>query len=192
MKCIYLILLLYCELIIGQHIGNNNSNTNQYTSKNIDGFIIYGVIGGFICMILIGIIIIWIRLNNICYISSCINTICSKTIIDTFCSECDNCIYLNNNDSCVYCCCLCNPCTTCLSCEDNTLYSQYMKDIVYSRNNNNISFSDYKKLLNLKNDLIQYDHEFRIKNKKLCLELNNDISDDEDTPLISNRIVIND
>jgi hypothetical protein len=190
----YILLLLYDfnTIVIAQN--NNNNNPSNDSSRNTnDAQLLYGLFGIIGAVILVVFLGFWIRRYNICYISSCINLFCCECFIDTCCVMCDqNKHYDNSEES--YCCC-CETLTECLSVEDDTLYGQYLDDVVYNNCDTNVDknmpYSEYKKEYNLQNNLIESDHQFMIKHKELEKEQNDD-SEDENTPLLITRIVIND
>ena len=122
--------------------------------------------------------------------------ICPSWWILCFCHICDECKYYDeSNDHCAYCCCCIESLTKQITCEDNTMFSNYMRDVIYGRHEK-ISYHEYNEKFNIKNELINHDKEFMNKNQTICQEISDTIGDVEDdnenTPLLLETITIDD
>lgn len=105
-------------------------------NDSLGGLIVAAIFGGIVLLYFIFATIWWMRNNNICYTTSCINKICPVCFMETCCECCDNDKYLSNythnpnagddDCGCLVCGCCFKCCTKPLSCEDDSLYTKYL------------------------------------------------------------------
>ena len=113
-------------------------------TSNSDSLLIVGIFGGLAGIYILMASCCWVRNNNICNISNCLNRICCICFLEWCCNCCDETKYTSNytgnpevdDTECPYALCCSCPCTECLSCEDNSLYTQFLvqKSCVGSNN----------------------------------------------------------
>lgn len=182
-------LSIILQLLSNQCLAQQNDKTDQNTGGD-GGKMIGYIVGCLFGIIFLVCMILWIRINNICYCSSCLNTICPISCLADCCSVCDECKYKTdvNRDCdccncCYYLCCQMNPLNDCFACDDNTLYAKYLESVFYNKTVDTIPYDDFKKLYKIRLDLDKWDTQHYNETR---------LNITDKTPLLENTITIND